>query len=307
MIFKNLMFYQLTQPAAIYFEPLRSKLADMAFNPCHPSQAVSMGFVPPAGGELWHEQEGVMMLAVQIQEKKIPSSALNDLVAEKVAVIEAEQARKVYRKERLTIKDEILMDKLPSVVPTNKRVYAYLDETINMVVVDSSSPSTSELVLALIREAIGSFPAMIPQINISPAICMTMWLRGRTLPDNFLLGGDCELTEPGADGGKVRCRGVDLFGEEIEAHINAGRQVSLLRVTWQKSLSVLIKDQANLKSIKFSDALLAEAHDEAEDDISLFDSDMALMVGTLREFIPALGQAFGGWIEQEYIELKEAS
>jgi hypothetical protein len=30
---------------------------------------------------------------------------------------------------------------------------------------------------------------------------------------------------------------------------------------------------------------------------------MALMVGTLREFIPALGKAFGGWLSQELMSI----
>ena len=307
MIFKNLMLYQLTHKAEIYFPALREKLADSAFTPCGPTQATSIGFVPPAGGELTHELFGALMFAVQIQEKKIPASALNDLVDEKVAVIEAEQSRKVHKKERANIKDDILMDRLPGVIPTNKRVYAYLDAHLNMLLVDTSSPGTAEKVLTLLRECIGGIGAIIPQANLSPAICMTMWLRGRSMPDDFLLGSECELLSPGAEGGKVRCQGIDLFSDEVEAHINAGLQVSQLRIVWQQSLSAVIKGQNAIRSIRFSDALLAESAAESEDDISRFDADMALMVGTLREFIPALGQAFGGWIEQEYIELKEAS
>ena len=57
---------------------------------------------------------------------------------------------------------------------------------------------------------------------------MTAWLAHRNLPDDFVLGEECELREPGEDGGVVRCRGVDLLSEEVETHLNAGKQVARL-------------------------------------------------------------------------------
>ena len=86
------------------------------FLPCAKSQALSAGWVPPLGEEseeLVHAAAGRMLLKLKREEKLLPSTVVRELLEEKVAAIESEQGRKVYRKERLSLKDEIVQDCLP--------------------------------------------------------------------------------------------------------------------------------------------------------------------------------------------------
>ncbi len=220
---------------------------------------------------------------------------VREQLEEKVTAIEAEQGRKVYRKERLTMKDEIVADCLPRAFTRSSGVYAYIDTRANWIFVDAASAGRAEELLNLLRECIGSFPVLLPQVNNAPAATMTGWLVHSNLPDDFALGEECELRDPGDEGGVVRCRGVDLLSEEVETHLHAGKQVARLALSWEERLSLVLAEDLCLRRLKFSDELMKENEAIPEaDNAARLDADFALMsdaVTSLQERILVL---FGG-------------
>ena len=116
--------------------------------------------------------------------------------------------------------------------------------------------------------------------------------------DDFALGDECELREPGEEGGVVRCRGVDLLSEEVETHLHAGKQVVRLALSWDERLSLVLAEDLCLRRLKFADELMKENEDIPEaDNAARLDADFALMteaVTGLQERILAL---FGGEAE----------
>ena len=301
MWFKNIRAYRLTSPFTLTPEQLAEQLAQRAFTPCAKSQALALGWVPPLGGEdgeLVHAAAGRMLVKLKREEKLLPSTVVRELLDEKVAEIETGQARKVYRKERLNLKDEIIQDCLPRAFTRSTSVYAYVDTRANWVFVDAASATRAEELLNLLRECIGTFPVLLPQVNSAPVAVMTGWLLHRNLPQDFELGQECELREPGEEGGVVRCRGVDLLSEEVETHLHAGKQVARLSLGWDERLQLVLAEDLCLRRLKFADELMKENEDIAEgDEAARMDADFALMadaIGTLQERILTL---FGGEAE----------
>ena len=301
MWFKNIRAYRLTSPFTLTPEQLAGQLAQRAFAPCAKSQALALGWVPPLGGEdgeLVHAAAGRMLVKLKREEKLLPSTVVRELLDEKVAEIETGQARKVYRKERLNLKDEIIQDCLPRAFTRSASVYAYVDTRANWVFVDAASATRAEELLNLLRECIGTFPVLLPQVNSAPVAVMTGWLLHRNLPQDFELGQECELREPGEEGGVVRCRGVDLLSEEVETHLHAGKQVARLSLGWDERLQLVLAEDLCLRRLKFADELMKENEDIAEgDEAARMDADFALMadaIGTLQERILTL---FGGEAE----------
>lgn len=298
MWFKNIRAYRLSQPIDLSPERLGEQLAQRAFVPCAKSQPVSIGWVSPLGdesGALVHAAGGRLLLKLRREERLLPSTVVREQLEEKIAQIEERDGRKVYRKERLTLKDEIVQDCLPRAFTRSAGVFAYIDTRANWVFVDAASATRAEELLNLLRECIGSFPVLLPQVNDAPAATMTSWLVHRNLPDDFVLGEECELREPGDEGGVVRCRGVDLLSEEVEAHLHAGKQVARLAVSWEDRLSLLLAEDLCLRRLRFADQLMKENEDIPEADYAArLDADFALMadaVTSLQERILAL---FGG-------------
>jgi recombination associated protein RdgC len=298
MWFKNIRAYRLSSSFDLSPEQLGEKLAQRGFQPCAKSQAQSAGWVPPLGGEsseLVHAAGGRMLLKLKREERLLPATVVREQLEEKVTAIEAEQGRKVYRKERLTMKDEIVADCLPRAFTRSSGVYAYIDTRANWIFVDAASAGRAEELLNLLRECIGSFPVLLPQVNNAPAATMTGWLVHSNLPDDFALGEECELRDPGDEGGVVRCRGVDLLSEEVETHLHAGKQVARLALSWEERLSLVLAEDLCLRRLKFSDELMKENEAIPEaDNAARLDADFALMsdaVTSLQERILVL---FGG-------------
>jgi recombination associated protein RdgC len=301
MWFKNIRAYRLTSPFDLSAEQLGAQLAQRTFQPCAKSQALSLGWVPPLGdesAELAHAAGGRLLLKLKREEKLLPATVVREQLEEKIAGIEADQGRKVYRKERLSLKDEIVQDCLPRAFSRSSAVHAYIDPRANWIFVDAASAARAEELLNLLRECIGSFPVLLPQVNNAPAATMTGWLAHRNLPDDFVLGEECELREPGEEGGVVRCRGVDLLSEEVETHLNAGKQVARLSLAWEERLSLVLAEDLCLRRLRFSDELMKENEEIPEaDQAARLDADFALMsdaVTRLQERILAL---FGGEAE----------
>jgi len=260
-----------------------------------------LGWVPPLGnegGELVHAAAGRILLKLKREDKLLPSTVVREQLEEKVAAIELDQARKVYRKERLNLKDEIIQDCLPRAFSRSSSVHAYIDTRTNWVFVDAASANRAEELLNLLRECIGTFPVLLPQVNNAPVAVMTGWLLHRNLPEDFELGDECELRETGEEGGVVRCRGVDLLSEEVETHLHAGKQVARLSLSWDERLQLVLAEDLCLRRLKFADELMKENEDLPEgDDAARIDADFALMadaIGGLQDRVLAL---FGGEVE----------
>lgn len=298
MWFKNLRAYRLTSPFGLSAEQLAAKLEPRAFTPCARAQALSLGWVAPLGEEaspLVHAAGGRLLLRMRREEKLLPATVVREMLDEKVAVIQREQARRVYRKERLALKDEIVQDCLPRAFSRHAHLHACIDGRAGWIFIDSASAARAEELLNLLREALGSLPVVLPQVNHSPAATMTGWLVHNSLPGDFAPGADCELREPGEDGGIVRCRGVDLLSEEVETHLHAGRQVVRLALEWEERLSLVIGEDLCLRRLRFADELMKENEDIPEaDHAARLDADFALMSDALTRLQERLVALFGG-------------
>lgn len=298
MWFKNIRAYRLTSPFALSPEELGQQLVQRSFTPCGKSQAASVGWVPPLGedsDELVHGAGGRLLLKLKREEKLLPATVVRELLEEKVATIEDGQGRKVYRKERLTLKDEIVQDCLPRAFTRSSNIFAYIDVQANWIFVDTASAGRAEEMLNLLRECIGSFPVLLPQVNNAPGATMTSWLLHQSLPEEFQLGQECELRELGEEGGVVRCRGIDLLSEEVETHLHAGKQVARLALHWDERLALVLAEDLCLRRVRFADELMKENEEIPEaDQAARLDADFALMSDAVTSLQERVMTLFGG-------------
>ncbi|MES2082583.1 MAG: recombination-associated protein RdgC, partial [Pseudomonadota bacterium] len=104
MWFKNLLIYRLTQDLPVDAEALEAAMATKLARPCASQELTTYGFVAPFGkGEdapLVHVSGDFLLIAARKEERILPGSVVRDALKEKVEEIEAEQMRKVYKKER---------------------------------------------------------------------------------------------------------------------------------------------------------------------------------------------------------------
>ncbi len=302
MWFKNLSVFRLTKPFSISSDDLHEKLVEQAFEPVTSQEPKSFGWVTPLGKHgnlLVHTSNGYTMVCAKRQEKILPAAVINEKLEEKVSIIEQEEARKVARKERQNMKDEITFDLLPRAFAKSSLLFAYIAPEEGLIVVNTSSAKASEDLLSLLRESIGSLAVIPLTAKNLPMQTMTHWLSSKEVPNHFTLGGECELKEL-QDNGSIKCKEQDLLSDEIIHHINAGLQVTQLAVQWQEKIECVIDEKLTIKRLKFSDLVQEAANDrQAESMAEQFDVDFTLMTNEIKPFLSELILALGGEVDAE--------
>lgn len=299
MWFKNLLTYRLTQEVPFEPEALEAALASKPARPCASQELTTYGFVAPFGkGEdapLVHVSGEYLLIAACKEERILPSSVVNDAVKEKVEEIETEQMRKVYKKERDQIKDEIIQAFLPRAFIRRSMIFAAIAPRLGVILVNSASAKRAEDLLSTLREVMGSLPVRPATVKIAPVATMTEWVKSQEAAEGFYVLDECELRDTAEDGGIVRCKRQDLTGEEIQLHLSTGKVVTQLALAWQDKLSFILDDKMVIKRLKFEELLQEQAEQDGGDEAAQqFDASFQLMMMTFAEFLPVLFEALGG-------------
>lgn len=296
MWFKNLALYRFTEPYRIKTDDLEAGLAR------HPARApgslelTTLGWVPPLGRgapQLVHTTNGQMMVCARREERLLPAAVVREVMNERIAEIEEGELRRVSRKERDALREEIVQDLMPKAFTRSRLTYAYLDPRDGWLVVDAASRKAAEELVVLLRQSLDTLPVTPPAPAVPPVAVLTGWLGGEGLPGDLVLEDECELKHPSEDGGVVRCRRQDLESSEIRVHLDAGKQAVKVALTWNDRLSCVLTDQLEVKRLRFLDLVQEEAQDvAAEDPAARFDADFAIMGGELRRFLGRLVEVF---------------
>lgn len=298
MWFKNIRLYQFTRPFELSAEELEQKLSEFVFQPCSSFERSRFGWVSPLGKNeeaLTHSLGQYIMVCARKDEKLLPASVVNDAVNDRVEELEAQQSRKVYRKEKLQIKDDVTADLLPRAFSRTRKVFAYIDRQAGLLVVNTSSASAAEELISGMRECLGSMPVVPADVQQAPGSVMTSWLQAQVADGQFEISENCELINPAEDGNSIRCSGQDLTADEISVHLAAGKQVRKLGVVWNQSLSCVLADDLSISRLRFEDLILDKAQEaDAETAAQQFDQDFAVMTLTLSGLFSAVFDAFGG-------------
>ena len=296
MWFKNLAIYRFTEPFTLSPETLEQKLLQQPFSPCGGHDEFSFGWTSPLGRSsdaLIHANNGFMMICAKKEEKVIPSSVINEMLQDRISEIEEREARKLLGKERTRIKDELIFELLPRAFSFSKKTYAYIDSQGGWLVVDAASAKKAEDLLSNLRKCIGSLPVVPIGASIKPANIMTQWLLNHDSPKDIVIEDECELRSPEEEGGIIRCKRHDLALPEIKNHLDSGKQVIKLAISWADRLSFVLDESLAVKRLKFLDLIQEQAADiEAFDETEQFDADFSIMSAELAQFIPRLLELF---------------
>jgi len=292
MWFKNLLVYRLTEKCPEDTNEWQNLLSSEAFTPCKSHDIVKSGWTNPGpnnSDELTFSSNGFIMLCLKTQEKILPSSVINEQLLERLELLSEKESRKASKKEKLSMKEDIIHELLPRAFSRTKLLHAYIDVQQQWLIINSSSTTQAEAVINLIRKCLGSFPAIPLSTKNLPRALMTDWLKNNP-PLPFKLGGECELTDNEEKSSKISCKGQNLHDEDIQSHLKIGVSVTQLSLHWDERVQCTLNDKLAIKKLKFSDLLLEKA-ESAEDRNEQFDIDFALMTLEVREFLCALTAA----------------
>jgi recombination associated protein RdgC len=298
MWFKNLSLFRFTEPFTLNADALAEKLETLRFRPCGAHEESSFGWTAPLGKpelSLVHSTNGYMMLCAKKEERVLPTAVVNEMVQEKAAEAEEQQGRKLSKKERIQLKDELIFDLLPRAFTFSRKTYAYIDPIGGWLVVDSASANKTGDLLSLLRKSLGSLPAVpISTVN-NPVTVITQWLVSQETPSDIGVEDECELRSPGEEASVIRCKRQDLALPEIQNHLDSGKEVIQLALSWAGRLSFILDKNFSIKRLRFLDLVQDQLKGlDVEDEATRFDVDFAIMTAELANFLPRLLEIFGG-------------
>lgn len=298
MWFKNLTVLRLVEPLPFSAETLAARLGRYAFQPCPDHQPSAAGWTPPLGRkatDLAHIVDGRLLLCLRTEEKLLPAMVINQALAERIAVIEDRQQRTVRRREKLELREQLVQELLPRALSRSRQSYAYIEPATDRIVVDSAGPRGVEEIIGMLRKTLDTLSVVPLRVQQPPAMVMTAWLAAGEAPAEFALGDSCELRDHQEAGGVVRCRGQDLTGDEIHAHLQAGKLVTRLALNWDERVAFTLDETLVIRRLQFSDVVREPLRDTATDSLeAVFDAEFVLMSGELAIWLPRLLELFGG-------------
>ncbi len=298
MWFRNLRLYRFTEPFDLSPEALESRLTQLAFRPCSRLEPMSYGFVPPVGDNgpaLVHVTDGRIMIRARKEEKIVPGGVIKQMVAERAREIEVREGRQVRRKERETLREELMLELLPKALARRQEVAAYIDPDAGWLVVDAASGKKADELTSALRRCLERLPIRALMVADSPSAVMTSWLAEGEIPSDVLSGEECELRDPSEEGAVVRVKKQDLAAEEVLGHFKAGKRVTRLAITWDGRIECLLAEDMAVRRLRFTDVVKEALEDlPIEDEIMAFDADFAILGAELGRFLPRLVELFGG-------------
>lgn len=297
MFFRNLVLFRF--PASVDMGELDALLPEAALKPVGPLELSSHGFISPFGrhadddAALLHRIDQALWLTMGSEDRLLPAAVVNDLLQKKIAEHEARHERRPGGKLRRQMKDDLVSELLPRAFVRPSRTDALVDLRHRVLAVDTSSRKTAETVVSQLRAALGSFPALPVAAETAPRAVLTGWVAGDTLPDGLALGDECELRDPSDSGAVVKVQHMELAGEEIETHLEAGRQVARLALTLEDHLSFVIGEDLVIRKLKLLDGAVDQLESTERDDLRAeLDARFALMAGEFHRLFTVLEAAF---------------
>ncbi|WP_288105719.1 recombination-associated protein RdgC [Limnobacter sp.] len=293
MWFKNLLIYSLkswTDTA----ESLEEKLAEHALQACGGLEMQTQGWVAPKGegNPFVHAQGQHLLITLGMEKKLLPTTVVNQFAKARAAEIEERDGYKPGRKQLKEIKEDVLDDLLPRAFVIRSTVRAWIDTRRQFLIVDAGAASKADALVSLLIKCVEGTGLSPLKTKLSPTVAMTSWMADDDNPPQFSIDQDCELRGRGEAGSTVRYVRHSLEVDEIRKHIEGGKDVTKLAMTWADRVSFVLQENLQIKRVSPLDVIREQASLSAPDEE--FEADFALMTGELGKLLDALVDALGG-------------
>lgn len=295
MWFRNLRIFRLPPGWGMDSKQFNDLLAKQPLARCGSLDMQSRGWVyPSAEGGFVHEVNRQWLLALGVEQKLLPTTVIRQVTQERVEQIEAEQNRKVGRKEIRDLRDRVAQELLPRAFTRRRTTWAWVDPVNGWLAVDAGSDAKADEFIEVLLRTLGDVRLRPLQTQLSPSSAMTEWLASGEPPAGFTIDDDLELRASASGQSAIRYVRHALEGQEIRQHIANGKIVTKLGVTWSDRVSFVLAEKMQIKRLAFLDVLKDEAEQSAQEASEQFDVDFALMAGELHKMLGDLLVALGG-------------
>ncbi|WP_111639948.1 recombination-associated protein RdgC [Marinomonas shanghaiensis] len=304
MFFTNATIFQLKE--AVDFDTLEAALPNFPLKEVGSQDEYTFGSMPLIrNSETWSLRSGdCLLMRFGKEEKNLPSAIVREALEEKVAQIELIEGRKVYRKEKTDMKDELIFTMRPKAYAKRTDVWMHIDSKAGFIAIYSTSANMIEQAFKHLQTMLGSFPMLPLQAQVSPSAIMTHWLMMNAVPAWLETGATCDIQDRSEDKASIAFKNLEPLSEDVTRHLQQGMSVKSLALRWTDKISFVLHDDLTIRKIKWDDQLKEAAFNDSQGGgLSDMDATFALTTLTTREFFASLC----AWFEISAPEQEQAA
>lgn len=248
----------------------------------------------PFGDELVFAANKTLGISLKREERVLPGAVIKTALDEKIAKIEAEEARQVGRKEKQELKEQTIDELLPRSFTRASRTDAVLADGYLLI---NQTGNKAETLLSHLREALGGLPAHPTFTRHSVSELMTQWLLRGEADGQFELDDYVALVGAGDMGAEIRIKREDVTAEEVVRHVKCGKRVVELGLVWRESVVLVLTQDLTLKRLRYLDHLQEDAQSHGDSGFDLAVASQIISSNALASILDELAELLGGWQE----------
>ena len=248
----------------------------------------------PFGDELVFAANKTLGISLKREERVLPGAVIKTVLDEKIAKIEVEETRKVGRKERQELKEQITDELLPRAFTRASRTDAVLADGYLLI---NQTGNKAETLLSHLREALGGLRAQPTVTRRSVSELMTQWLLRGEADGQFELDDYVALVGAGDMGAEIRIKREDVTAEEVVQHVKCGKRVVELGLVWRESVVLVLTQDLTLKRLRYLDHLQEDAQSHGDSGFDLAAASQIIAGNALAMILDELAELLGGWQE----------
>lgn len=270
MIFKKFIAYNLSKDFSLTAEKLAEALEKRIFAECQPTMAFSAGWVPTFefSDDLLCKFDDYGMCTLRRDSKSVPAALVREILEEKIAEFEEKTGEKPEKADKESMKEDIILDLLPKAFAKTALFQILFNFKTGEIFIQAPAARAEEA-LSIIRDALGSFPAIPFGAALSEmAPVASQWLTDGDYPEEGL-SVESECTIKGNDGETIQCKKIDLYSDQVVAHVKSGRFVTKIALGINDEAMFVLDEKfsfGRIKSMETLNGTLADAIESAEGD-----------------------------------------
>ena len=293
-MFKNILDYGIGGDFSVDAAAMETALSAARFVACGASEEKSVGWVEPRGEEhglLVESVAGHLILKFMVETRSIPPSEVDKQAKIREVEIEAQTGRKPGKKEMNDVKDQIRIKMMNRAFSKESHILVWLDPVNRRLVVGAGSPARADDVLSLLVTCVDGLAVMPIKTKVSASAAMSHWLVSQEPPSGFSVDRECVLKAADESKATIKYGKHPLDIEEVGAHVEGGKLLVQLAMTWDDRVSFVLTENLQIKKLDFLDSVF---------EFFLFffnygfDADVAIFTGEMVKLLPDLFDALGG-------------
>lgn len=281
MWFNNATIYHCEYPKDLN---ISLAIAEQALKPCPPHARFIYGWAPVFNAAFTRDVAGCTLVCLGKEERVLPRSVVNRVLAERVLQLETQRGYAVKRAEKAQIAEDVEFELLPKAFCVQKNLFALFDHTKQRLIINTSSKNQAAQMLAMLHKSISDLHVEPLNCPDKLALRFTSWfMHPETLPNNMQLASDCVLFSLEDENKRVNCKGYSTGDEEITALLSKGLVAGELSLIWNERVQFTLTQDLTFKRLKCLDILQNDLEElnALEDPEQQQDAALVLLAGEL--------------------------